>query len=393
MFKKFICILLLGNFFNNQLKAQVQDTVAPKTYNVGIFAPLYLDSVFNGHNYRYSKNFPRFILQGLDFVQGAQIALDSLPIKDANLHANIFDSKSSTEDIASLIASKKLDSLHLIIGSVKDEDYFQLANFALQKNIPFISATYPNDGGISGNPFLVIVNSTLKAHCEAIYSYILQSYGTANIIICRKPGTQEDRVVQYFKKMNEPDNKPLLDIQTVNIVDSNFNSIKLKLDSNTTNVIIAGSLDEYFAFNLCSEAASLNETYPIKIFGMPNWDGFKSFTKKNALTDYPVYFTSSFYNARWDNMSKKIKDIYLKKYKGVPSDYTYKGFETVFAFSTLLTKYPEDLISHLNDNPVKIFSEYNFKPIFNNGNDKPDYFENKHLYFMKVENGKVMKAW
>ena len=193
--------------------------------------------------------------------------------------------------------------------------------------------------------------------------------------------------------MNEPDNKPLLDIQTVNIVDSNFNSIKLKLDSNTTNVIIAGSLDEYFAFNLCSEAASLNETYPIKIFGMPNWDGFKSFTKKNALTDYPVYFTSSFYNARWDNMSKKIKDIYLKKYKGVPSDYTYKGFETVFAFSTLLTKYPEDLISHLNDNPVKIFSEYNFKPIFNNGNDKPDYFENKHLYFMKVENGKVMKAW
>ena len=106
MFKKFICILLLGNFFNNQLKAQVQDTVASKTYNVGIFAPLYLDSVFNGHNYRYSKNFPRFILQGLDFVQGAQIALDSLPIKDANLHANIFDSKSSTEDIASLILEK-----------------------------------------------------------------------------------------------------------------------------------------------------------------------------------------------------------------------------------------------------------------------------------------------
>ena len=91
--------------------------------------------------------------------------------------------------MASLISSHALDSLQLIIGSVKDEEYGQLARFALQKNIPFISATYPNDGGITENPYLVIVNSTLKAHCEAIFSYMLQNHGSDNILHFRKPGS------------------------------------------------------------------------------------------------------------------------------------------------------------------------------------------------------------
>ena len=386
-------VLLLIAFFNLPLMAQDNKPPALKTYKVGIFAALYLDSVFNGNSYRYSRNFPRFILQGLDFVQGAQIALDSLPVSNGNVHASIYDSKSETENIDSLISNKKLDSLDLIIGSVKDEDYLKLANFALQKNIPFISATYPNDAGVTGNPFLVIVNSTLKAHCEAIYSYILQNHGTDRIFLCRRAGSQEDKVASYFKMINEPDGWPLLNIRTINFNDSNFNTLKNRLDSNSKNIIIGASLDENFAFNLANEAYSIKKTYPVTLIGMPNWDAFKSWSKKNALVDFPVFFTSPFYNYKLDDHSKMIKDIYLKKYKGIPSDYTYKGFETVFLFSRLLTRYPYDFMSHLNDYSYKVFSDYNFKPVFNNNKSHPDYFENKHLYFLKTENGKITKAW
>lgn len=394
MHKKTIAFIITFMVFHHgMLQAQDKKTPVLKTYKVGIFAPLYLDSVFTGNSYRYSRNFPRFILQGLDFVQGAEIALDSMPLPNAIIEASIFDSKSEDEDIDSLILNKKLDKLDLIIGSVRDEDYTALANFALQKNIPFISATFPNDGGITGNPFLVIVNSTLKAHCEAIYAYLLQNHGTDKILLCRKPGSQEDRVAGYLKKMNEPDGKPLLNIHTVNIVDSNFNAIKYKMDSTKKNVIIGASLDEYFAYNLSAEVASLNKTYPTTLIGMPNWDGFKSFNKKNSFTDFPVFFTTPYYNSKWDAYSKMIQGIYLKKYKGVPSEYTYKGFETVYTFIRLLTTYPDDFMSHLNDTTSKVFTEYNFKPVFNNGNVKPDYFENKHLYFLKLEKGKVSKAW
>ena len=394
MQKKFIAVLItLLALFNLTLMAQDNKTPAVKTYKVGIFAALYLDSVFTDNNYRYSRNFPRFILQGLDFVQGAQIALDSFPIYNGNIVASMYDSKSISENIDSLIRNKKLDSLDLIIGSVKDDEYLKLANFALQKNIPFISATYPNDAGVTGNPFLVIVNSTLKAHCEAIYSYLLQNHGTDRIFLCRKPGTQEDKVARYFKMANEQDGKPLLDIRTINFNDSNFTALKNNLDSNSKNIIIGGSLDEAFAFNLANEAYAIKNTYPLTLIGMPNWDAFKSFTKNNTLVDFPIIFTSTFYNSKWDNYTKMIQNIYLKKYKGIPSDYTFKGFETVFLFSRLLMKYPDDFMSHLNDDSYKVFSDYNFKPVLNNKTPQPDYFENKHLYFLKTENGKITKAW
>ena len=393
--KKKICLAFLWLIiYTLPSRAQDSTTSGFKTYKVGIFAPLYLDSVFRGDIFKYDKNFPRFVVPGLDFVQGAQIALDSMPLPNGNIDAHFFDSKSTLTTIATLISEKKLDSLNLIIGSVKDEEYTQLANFAAEKNIPFISATYPNDGGITSNPFLVIVNSTLKAHCEAIYSYLLQNHGTDKILLARRTGSQEDKVAGYFSTMNKPDGKPLLNIQTI-MIDSNFNSIKYKFDSTKNNIIIGGSLDEEFAYSLASTAASVKKKYDITLIGMPNWDGFQSIsnTKKN-LSDFPVFFTSPYFNYKWDNYSKMIQDVYLKKYKGKPSDYAYKGFETIFVFTRLLTRYPDNFMDHLNDYAYKVFSEYNFKPVsVIKPGEKTDYFENKHLYFLKSVNGVVTKAW
>lgn len=364
-----------------------------KTYRVGIFAPLYLDSVFNDNGYRYGKNFPKFAVPGLDFIQGAQIALDSLPMLYSNIDARIFDSKSTSKPVNTLIQNKELDSIDLIIGSVKDQEYFQLAGFAKQKNIPFISATYPNDGGITGNPFLVIVNSTLKAHCEAIFSHLLQSNGTDKIYLITRAGTQEKSIADNFKAINEPDGKPLLKMEVINYT-GDFNVIKNKLDSNRNSVFIGGSLNESFAGELAAFTQSINKTYHIKLIGMPNWDGFKSISGNKKLKDFPVFYTSPYFNNKWDAFSKKIKEVYLKKYRGVPSDMTFKGYETVFLFSKLLSRHPDDFMNHLNEQPYKVFSEYRFKPVFSGKDSEvPDYFENKNLYLIKILNGTSTRAF
>jgi hypothetical protein len=365
---------------------------ALKTYRVGIFSPLFLDSVFSDNGYKYGKNFPKFTQQGLDFVQGAQIALDSMPLPNGNIRATIYDSKAEEQTVSWLIENHKLDSLDLVIGAVKDAEFVELAAFAKKKNIPFISATLPNDGGVTSNPFLVIVNSTLRAHCENIYSYLLQNHGTDNIILCRKKGTQEDKIAEYFRSINQPDGKALLNIRTVNI-DNDFSVLKGKLDSTKKNVIIGASLNEDFANELVNTAYGLKKTYPSEVIGMPNWDAFADL-RKATYKDFPVLYTTPYINTKSDNYSRRIQACYLKKYKGVPSDMTYKGFEAVFVFARLITRYPDDFMSHLNDYSYKVFSEYNFKPVFvNKKNGMPDYFENKHLYFMKIMNGKVTKAW
>ena len=367
-----------------------------KTYRVGIFAPLYLDSVFTAEGkLRNNQELPRFIKQGLDFVNGAKIALDSLVITKQTVNAFIFDTKSYHFSVDQLIQLKKIDSLDLIIGSVKDVEFKQLSSFALAKNIPFISATYPNDGGVTANPFLVIVNSTLKAHCEAIYANLLKNHGKEKVLLIRKKGLQEDKIAAYFKEMNEVDRKPLLNIQTINF-DSNFTTeyLQKKLDSTHQSIIIGASLDENFSTQLTSACYDLHSYYPITLIGMPNWDGFKIFMRKDLYQDFPVYFTSPYYNAKWDGYSKLLIAGYANKFKGKPSEMVFKGFESTHLFIKMLTAFPNDLLSHLNDTAYKVFSDFNFRPVFLKKENKvPDYFENKQLYFIKILNGGTARVF
>lgn len=174
--------ILDGYVSDNFIVASILFTKAPiknvKIYRVGIFAPLYLDSIFTTEGkFRKNLELPRFAKPSIDFINGAKIALDSLAIPNQFINVHIFDTKSKDLSLDQLIKLNKIDSLDLIIGSVKDLEFKQLASFALTKNIPFISSTYPNDGGITANPFLVIVNSTLKSHCEAIFANVLQNHG------------------------------------------------------------------------------------------------------------------------------------------------------------------------------------------------------------------------
>ncbi len=389
--KHFLLIAFVGiafTFFNVTARAQ-SDTQKIKTYRVGIFAPLYLDSMFSTTGYKYGKTIPKNLLPGVEFAQGALVAFDSMQMWSENVEAFIYDTKSYTEPIPILIKDKKIDSLDLIIGSVKDFEFKQLADFALLHNIPFVSATYPNDGGVTQNPFTVIMNSTLKAHCEAIYSYLVQNHGTDKLLIVRRNGSQEDRISGYFKALNEQDGKPLLSIQTITI-DSSISPylLKSRLDSNRQTVIIGASLDESFALSLSTISRNFSETYPITLIGMPTWDGFASLRKKDEFESFPIYFTSPYFNNKWDNYSKMLTSAYQKTYKTKPSDMAFKGFESAYMFTKLLAKFPDDLMSHLNEKTFKVFCDYNFKPVMlKKKADVPDYFENKHLYFIKILNG------
>jgi hypothetical protein len=380
------------------LAAPLSDSSLIQTkYRVAIMAPLYLDSIFSKTgNFRYQQGMPKFMMPSLDFVNGAIAALDSLQTGDVKLEAIIIDTKSYSTSFEQQLKSKTFDSINLIIGSVKDADFKLIAAFAFAKKIPFVSATYPNDGGVTKNPFLIIANPTLRAHCEAVASYLLQNHGTDKVYLCRIKGSQEDKIAEFIKKVNEPNGKQLVPIQTINL-DSAIGTdvIQKKLDSNRTSVIIGGSLDETFATSLAEVCYDLsNQHYPIKLIGMPNWDGFKGLTKKDAFIDFPIYYTSPYFNNKTDSLSKLLQSAYMEKLNGKPSDMAYKGFESTYYFTNLLIQHPNDLFVYLNSNTHQMISKYNFRPILLSEKSRvPDYYENKHLYFLKILNGKIEKSW
>lgn len=393
MRKKIAVFILLFVFAGTQRSfAQIKPAPDYKTYRVAIIAPLYLDSIFTGYHLKSENTIPPYTIGGADFVQGAELALDTLNLKGKHVEAFIFDSKSTKQPVTSLIKIGKLDHMDLIIGSVKPPEYYSLAQFALEKKIPFISATYPNDGGIRKNPYLLILNSTLKTHCEGIFSYILQKHGTDNIYLVHKKN--DNRIKNYFREINLVDGKPLLKIKEI-MLDSSVSpgGLKYLVDTTKPIVIIGASLDQTFSQKLADACYPVQKTNPMILIGMPNWDGFPCWYKKNAYAGFAIRYTSPHYFAKNNSFSKYLSSKYFQLYNIDPSDMVEKGFAAAYNFTSILINHPENFMQNINDTLYSPFHNFNFKPVYHTTNSQADYYENKHLFFMQIVDGYISREW
>src|SRR5699024_8190668 len=159
------------------------------------------------------KKLPSATVDGLNFYEGALMAMDSLREQGVPIRLHVYDSRSKKEPLNGLLRKDNLDSADLIIGAVKGDDYKDIAAFAKEKDINFVSATYPNDGGVQNNPNLIIVNSTLRIHCTAIQSFAQPKSGKKDITVIYRNNAQGKQNLKYlreaYKKMNFNRKSPL----------------------------------------------------------------------------------------------------------------------------------------------------------------------------------------
>lgn len=353
---------------------------------IAVFAPIYLDTVFNETNYNAgNNNLPKLVLPGLDFYNGIQLAIDSLNAEGQHLIVQFYDSKSQTASVKQILGSADMQDISMIIAAFNQRNEVKpLADFALNKQIPLISMTYPNDGGVKNNPFFALVNPTLTTHVESIFKYLQKNYPTDPIIYVRKPGAVEDMIENMFTSLNQKTPALPLKFRSISTNDSSniatFNSI---LDSTKTNILLCGSLNENFGSNLVKSVAA-NKPYKSLVIGMPTWDAIKDLGKG---TD--ILFTTPYQYNRTDKLAQYINLKYRQKVAGRPSDMVFKGFEAMYHFGKLLIKHQKNIHNQLSDNSFKLFNDFDFVPVKANGESIPTYLENKKIYFIKKSDGLI----
>jgi hypothetical protein len=300
---------------------------------------------------------------------------------------HVFDTRSRTGSIPVVANSAVMDSLDMIIGSVSGTEYLQLASLAQQKNIPFVSATYPNDGGIKNNPNVFIASPKLNTHLQATYNYVLRNLGTSKILYARSQHAGDDRIEETFKSLNQSGGKQVLRILELTVPSDVIDvDIEKYLDSTRENVIMVGSLDENFGRNMALAALSLSETYRITLIGMPTWAGIRDLKQKEFRT-LPVIYSNSFFKGD-DQWSSSFDGAYRKQTFSRPSDVAFKGYELTWYFTRLINKYGQGFKSHLDDNSFNLCTDFEFKPIqWSRESSGPDYYENKRVYLIKYLNG------
>ena len=360
-------------------------------YQVAIFTPLYLDSAFDaGMNYRYEKYLPKFINPGLEFYEGVQLALDSLEKEGAHLDVFVYDLRSSTQSLQQVLQSEEFKNTDLILAHINNAELAPLAETAAREKIPFINVNFPNDAGITNNPYYVILNSTLKTHSEGIYKFLQRQHALSEIVVFRKKGVQEDRLQAAFEAFGKTTASVPLKMKFVTLED-NFDSTQLMkhLNEDRMNACVIGTFDLNFGVNISQQLATLISEYQITVVGMPNWEVISEFYKPEYKNLEIVYGTP-FHVPSTNVVANTIQDHFKNKFYSRPSDMVYRGYETMYRFGKLLLLHGENLNSSIGEKKFTVFNDFDIQPVFTNKQTPTlDYFENKKLYFVKKVNGVV----
>lgn len=368
--------------------ASAQDP-APK-FRIAVFAPLYLDSAFDDQSeYRYAKNvFPKFINPGLEFYEGAQLALDSLNKEKASIAVHVFDTRSSRQNIQQQLAGAELKDINLLVAYCSASEVKVFADAGLQRNIPVINVNLPNDGGVTGNPFFVMLNPTLKTQCEGIYRHLQKFYSLERLLVFRKKGVLEDRIKSYFDEFAKNTVGVPLKLKYIDLTDSfQVNQLSPYLDTLQNTLCISGSLDENFGKRLALQLATLKkQNYKTAVMGMPTWDAIKDFTRPE-YRGLEIIYSTPFYTNRTDKVSMSITNTFNTRMFARPSDMVMRGYETIWRFVKLMMLYKSDFASNLSRKEFNVFREIDIQPVLNKQTMTLDYFENKKLYFLKWQDG------
>ncbi|MBW8685364.1 ABC transporter substrate-binding protein [Chitinophaga rhizophila] len=354
--------------------------VKKDVYNIALFAPLYLDSVFTNGTEIPGRTLPRYVLSGLDFYEGAQLALDSLQQQGVKLNVFVYDSKSRAHSIESLTKNKAFDNTDLIIAAVSSPEIQELSNIAKDKQINLVSATYPNDGGVTENPFLLITNSMLRTHGEVLHRYLQETFANKNILLFHRNGSFEKRIAADFKAdYDKMQNNKKSRIREVIWSDAMTDGeLSQYLLTDRPNLCVVTALDETNAKAILRKLSTQSANYPIQIYGMPTWDIMKF--KEPEFKDLQIYYTSPYFNDKTDAYSRYITDYFKRIYKSRPSDMAFKGFELTWYFVKQLTDNGVYFNGSINDPSKKVFNNLNYQPVYlKEGNNIPDYFENKNI--------------
>lgn len=382
---RMLFIAFIFSFSFSQVSGQSSGT----PLRIAVLAPLYIDSAFDNTTYKLgTTSMPKYILSGLDFYNGVMLAVDSLKKEGLELDVWIYDTKKkdrSADALANEMAPLRFSLIIAAFSNLTEQKRF--SEFSFTNNIPLVSATYPNDAYVTGNPFFIMLNSTLKTHVEGLYKHIQRTYPVAKFLYVTRKGSMEEKMLGMYADAGKKTYP--IKYRTVELPDD-FTEEQLLplLDSNEQNVIICGSLDENFGTNLI-KTLDQSITFPIVLAGAPTWDGLRAVLRTENQNISVVYSTPFNYQ-RSDQVLLNLGNNYKQKLNARPSDMAFKGFESMYYFSRLLLKYNNDMLNNLSDTKFKIANSFILQPVKLTQNAQvPDYIENKKLYFITRSMGKI----
>ena len=385
--------------FNNNRKPvpDYDHDAAFKTYRIGLMIPLFLsenkklnsevqrdsitenilvsddslvsntpaDSVAIKKEYKFYSGTKSF----LNFYEGVLLAVDSLKNAGMNVELYTFDTEQKKEVIDSLLNLEKFKSLDLVIGPVFPDLQREVAAFAKENHIAFISPLSSAGNLEENNPYYFKVNPEKKYFIQKTTNYMIQKCFGKNIIFLKMGEynyLQESAIIDKVKeKYRDPfytyakEEQP--DFHEYLYPLGGLDGLREIMRTDKQNVVFISFRTEG---QLSEAITNLNtmtkEGFNVTLVGLSDYQRYKSIQTEYFYNTNMNYLSSYFIDYKSSTVNGFIRK-FRQNFSAEPDNFSFQGYDVAFYFMSALLKYGHDFIPHISSVKVELLQDnFNF---------------------------------
>ncbi len=305
----------------------------PTVSTISLLLPFGLDHLAPGSAYTTISLREADIAIG--YYQGFKLALDSLTALGYNYKLLVFDTRSDNVQAHGLANNPAIRNSDIIIGPVFPDDLKSFISSYSNARQPIVSPLSPSSPAAYKNPELVTMMPPLEYHAWNAAKYINDKIKSAKVFILRSGFSEENDYIIPFKRAIDSLSKKQIKIITLTVIHGQLNSLIPQLSSTDKNVFIVPATDQHFLTITLAALDTLNNSYPVTVFGHPDWINF-SFLKADLLQRLDTHITSAEHiNYKAANTVEFMRQ-YRATYHAEPTSFAIKGFDEGMYLGQLL---------------------------------------------------------
>lgn len=343
-----------ANFYAEELEVPV-DTLAEE----GTYVPQQRQQGLRGRNFA-------------EFYEGFLLALDSLKSAGLSIVLHVYDTERDTLKTKKIVQELSLVQPDLIIGPVYSEDVKITGRLARYQEIQLVSPLSTRSSLVAGNSNIIQVIPSTSTESIALANYLKQ-FNKGRFILIRGTDSVSMNNSWRFKKYfleNLPTDisGSFLQFKDYRLNDSLMRVLGNVLSKEEENVIIVFSDREPDVSRLVTKLFMMSSLYPVKLFGMPSWQNWKTIDL-NYFHSLQLHLITPFFT---DYTNPQIKKFLVKSHIELGSEpyeisplgynFTMLGYDIGFYFLSALQKYGRNFLQCLDQvDADQLLTKYNFQ--------------------------------
>jgi len=288
----------------------------------------------------------------LEFYMGALLAVDSLKKQGLNLDVHVVDTMRDTLKIAQILRNPDMKNMDLIIGPFYTDLVNQVASFAHENRIHYVSPIAINAASLISNPYLLQANIAEINTVAPMVEHISKQENVHVTLIGNQLEADQTVFNAYLNKL-----KTVFDDSRLTVLQMRYDDMRQSdsyLKTDRMNVVVVPATNERFVNLIAGQLNASTFNYQINLYGSASWTKFVNLDMEYLHTlefRYATGFYIDYDNPQVQNFLQQYRKMYhteptmltgINEISPHAYQFAFLGYDLTFFFMSVLTKYGKD---------------------------------------------------